>query len=68
MNMIFGAHLIVYSSDPEADRRFFRDILELPNVDVGEGWLIFSLPPSEVAVHPPRSRPANTSSTSSSTT
>ena len=50
--MINGAHIIIYSTDPEADRAFFRDTLELPNVDVGRGWLIFGLPPSEVAVHP----------------
>lgn len=50
--MINGAHVVIYSSDAEADRTFFRDVLELPNVDVGHGWLIFGLPPSEVAVHP----------------
>ena len=50
--MISGAHIIVYSKDPEADRAFFRDVLALPSVDVGDGWLIFGLPPSEVAVHP----------------
>src|SRR5262245_60745420 len=52
--MINGAHAIVYSTNPEADRAFFRDVLGLPNVDVGEGWLIFGLPPAEVAVHPSR--------------
>jgi hypothetical protein len=40
------------SSDPDADRAFFKDVLKLTNVDVGEGWLIFRLPPTEVAVHP----------------
>lgn len=50
--MIIGAHSILYSKDPEADRAFLRDILKLTNVDVGGGWLIFGLPPSEVAVHP----------------
>jgi hypothetical protein len=50
--MIFGAHVLLYSTDPEADRTFFRDILQLKNVDVGGGWLIFALPPSEIAVHP----------------
>jgi hypothetical protein len=49
---ISGAHVVIYSSQPEADRAFFRDVLELPSVDVGEGWLIFALPPSELAVHP----------------
>jgi hypothetical protein len=50
--MIVGAHSIIYSTNPEADRAFLRDVLMLPNVDVGEGWLIFGLPPAEVAVHP----------------
>lgn len=50
--MINGAHLILYSSDAEADRAFLRDVLRLPHVDVGAGWLIFGLPPAEVAVHP----------------
>jgi hypothetical protein len=49
--MISGAHSIIYSTDPDADRAFFRDVLRLPNVDVGGGWLIFGLPPAEVAVH-----------------
>jgi len=50
--MITGAHSIIYSTNPEADRAFLRDVLHLPNVDVGGGWLIFGLPPAEVAVHP----------------
>jgi hypothetical protein len=50
--MITGAHSIVYSRDPEADRAFLRDVLGLPHVDVGGGWLIFGLPPAELAVHP----------------
>jgi hypothetical protein len=50
--MIIGAHSIIYSKNPEADRAFLRDVLKLTNVDVGDGWLIFGLPPSEVAVHP----------------
>jgi catechol 2,3-dioxygenase-like lactoylglutathione lyase family enzyme len=50
--VITGAHVIVYSRDAEADRAFFRDVLEYPHVDVGGGWLIFKLPPAEVAVHP----------------
>lgn len=50
--MITGAHTILYSKNPEADRAFLRDVLKLPNVDVGGGWLIFGLPPAEVAVHP----------------
>lgn len=50
--MIVGAHSIIYSQRPEADRAFLRDALGLSSVDVGEGWLIFGLPPAEVAVHP----------------
>lgn len=50
--MINGGHVIVYSRDAEADRAFFRDVLEFPHVDAGGGWLIFKLPPSEIAVHP----------------
>lgn len=50
--MITGAHTIVYSTDDEATRAFFRDVLELPNVDAGGGWLIFRSPPAELAVHP----------------
>lgn len=50
--MISGAHVVISSTDPEADRAFLRDVLALPHVDVGDGWLIFGLPPAEVAVHP----------------
>ncbi|WP_329123789.1 VOC family protein [Streptomyces sp. NBC_01465] len=50
--MINGAHVIVHSRDAEADRAFFRDVLEYPHVDAGGGWLIFKLPPAELAVHP----------------
>ena len=50
--MIHGAHVIIYSTDAEADRAFFRDVLEYPYADAGHGWLIFALPPAEVAVHP----------------
>ena len=50
--MIIGAHFIIYSKDSDADRAFLRDVLKLTNVDVGGGWLIFGLPPAEVAVHP----------------
>lgn len=50
--MISGVHTIIYSKNAEADKAFFRDILKLTNVDVGHGWLIFGLPPSELAVHP----------------
>ncbi len=50
--MIFGAHVIVYSKDAEADRAFLRDVLGFRSVDAGRGWLIFALPPAEAAVHP----------------
>ena len=50
--MISGAHALIYSRDPEADRAFFRDVLGLDSVDSGGGWLIFALPPAELAIHP----------------
>jgi catechol 2,3-dioxygenase-like lactoylglutathione lyase family enzyme len=50
--MIIGAHTIVYAEDAEAARAFFRDVLDLPHVDAHGGWLIFALPPGELAVHP----------------
>jgi predicted enzyme related to lactoylglutathione lyase len=50
--MINGGHVIIYSRDAEADRAFFRDVLGYPHVDAGGGWLIFKLPPAEIAVHP----------------
>jgi catechol 2,3-dioxygenase-like lactoylglutathione lyase family enzyme len=52
MAKITGAHAIIYSRNAEADRGFLRDILGFPFVDVGHGWLIFGVPPAEVAVHP----------------
>jgi catechol 2,3-dioxygenase-like lactoylglutathione lyase family enzyme len=50
--MIFGAHVVLYSTDAEADRAFLADILGFDSVDAGGGWLIFGLPPAEAAVHP----------------
>ena len=50
--MIRGAHVILYSSDAEADRAFLADLLRLPTADAGGGWTILQLPPGEVAVHP----------------
>jgi len=52
MAMITGAHVLLFSNDADADRGFLRDVLQLRAVDAGHGWLIFALPPSEVAVHP----------------
>jgi catechol 2,3-dioxygenase-like lactoylglutathione lyase family enzyme len=50
--MITGAHTVLYSSDADALRAFFRDVLGFPSVDAGDGWLIFGLPPAELAAHP----------------
>lgn len=50
--MLTGTHFLLYSKDPEADRAFFRDVLQFRAVDLGHNWLIFALPPSELAVHP----------------
>lgn len=50
--IINGAHAVIFSAHADADRDFLRDVVGLPHVDVGDGWLIFGLPPSEIAVHP----------------
>jgi catechol 2,3-dioxygenase-like lactoylglutathione lyase family enzyme len=50
--MLRSAHVIIYSKDAEADRAFFRDVLKYESVDAGHGWLIFALPPAELALHP----------------
>jgi catechol 2,3-dioxygenase-like lactoylglutathione lyase family enzyme len=50
--MILGAHVLIYTTNPDADRAFFRDVLEFQGIDIGGGWLIFKLPPSELALHP----------------
>ena len=57
--MIDGAHVILHSQDAEADRAALRDVLGFSHVDVGGGWLIFALPPSEVAVHPTDGPPSH---------
>lgn len=57
--MFNGAHVVIYSTDAEADRAFIRDVLGLNGIDVGRGWLIFSLPPAEVAIHPHSSSQAH---------
>ncbi len=49
---ITGVHVLLYSDNPEADRAFFRDILNFPAVEAGGGWLIFALPPAEAGIHP----------------
>ena len=55
--MITGIHAIVFSPEAEKVRAFFRDVLSLPSVDAGGGWLIFALPPAELAVHPAEGDP-----------
>ena len=50
--MINGAHIVVYTTDAEADRAFFREVLGFRSVDAGHGWLIFALPAAESAFHP----------------
>ena len=55
--MINGAHWLLYSKDAAADRAFLRDTLGLQFVDVGQGWLIFKAPPSELAMHPVEGEP-----------
>ena len=50
--MINGSHVVLFSTDPDADRRFFADVLGFSHVDAGGGWLVFGLPPAEAAMHP----------------
>jgi catechol 2,3-dioxygenase-like lactoylglutathione lyase family enzyme len=50
--MITASHAIIYATDAEAARAFFRDVLELSFVDAHDGWLIFKLPPAELGIHP----------------
>ena len=54
--MLIGAHALIYSSQPERLRAFFRDVLRFPNMDAGHGWLIFTLPPAERRGPPSRER------------
>ena len=49
--MISGAHAMIFSADPDADRAFLKDVLEIKSIDSGGGWLIFKLPPAELGVH-----------------
>ena len=50
--MISGSHIIIFSKNAQADREFFRKVLKFPHADAGDGWLIFALPPAELAIHP----------------
>jgi predicted enzyme related to lactoylglutathione lyase len=54
--MITSMHALIYARDAAAARAFFRDVLRLPYVDAHDGWLIFKLPPAELAVHPEESQ------------
>jgi catechol 2,3-dioxygenase-like lactoylglutathione lyase family enzyme len=56
--MIRGAHVLLFSKDADADRAFLQNVLQFRAVDAGYGWLIFALPPSEVAVHPAETQEA----------
>ena len=51
MPLISGAHVMIFTRDEDADRAFLRDVLEIPCIDSGGGWLIFKLPPAELGVH-----------------
>lgn len=57
--MLTGAHAILYTADADADRAFFRDLLKFPSVDAGGGWLVFALPPTELACHPTDGPPSH---------
>ena len=50
--MINGVHALIYAKDAEKVRNFFRDVLNFPSVNAGHGWLIFTLPPAELGIHP----------------
>jgi hypothetical protein len=56
---IIGAHALLYTPEADAVRKVLRDVIELPHVDAGDGWLIFELPPTEVAVHPTEMHPGD---------
>ncbi len=49
---ITGTHAIIYAAHPDQTRAFLRDVLGMPHVDAGDGWLIFKTPPAELGVHP----------------
>ena len=55
MMAITGVHAVLYTHEAEADRAWLTDVPGLKSVDAGGGWLIFALPPAELAVHPPSS-------------
>lgn len=51
--MFVGSHMVIFSEDPDADRALFRKLFPENPVDAGKGWMIYKLPPAEIAVHPP---------------
>jgi len=51
--MFSGSHVVIFSSEPEADRVLMAKLMGRHAVDAGEGWMIYEMPPAEVAVHPP---------------
>jgi catechol 2,3-dioxygenase-like lactoylglutathione lyase family enzyme len=57
--LINAVHSILYARDADAARAFFTDVLKLDSVDAGGGWLIFALPPAELAVHPAEGEPSH---------
>lgn len=57
--MIIGQHTIIYTNDADADRTFFRDVLDFPATDAGDGWLLFRMPPAELALHPTDGAPTH---------
>ena len=63
---ITGAHILLYSDNPEADRAFFRDVLGFPAVDAGGGWLIFALPPAKPGFIPPTANEVSSTADASS--
>ena len=65
--MIISAHVLLFSQDPEADRKLFSEVLEFRSVDAGGGWLIFALPPRKLLCTPPTAIPGTPRSTSCAT-
>jgi catechol 2,3-dioxygenase-like lactoylglutathione lyase family enzyme len=58
--MINGIHALMYAKNAKKARAFFKDVLGFNNVDAGEGWLIFTMPPAELGVHPADGEPEHT--------
>ena len=56
---ITGLHALIYTTEPDAARAFFRDVLEFDSIDIGGGWLIFAMPPAELSFHPTNEPPSH---------